>query len=94
MQRNVVKFAEEIIRMYWEGDCADLDGEAVQTLAVSYGLVEYRKPRPSEMADPEWWGHEFSMGPDDVGVGEFSREFCAMMKEHKTDEICLAPVLE
>ena len=92
MERSVVKFAEEIIRMYWESYGSDLDGEAVRSMAVSYGLITFRKPTQGELSDPEWWGHELSIGPDSAGVGVFTREFCRAMKEYKTDEICLGAV--
>lgn len=77
---DTVKLASELAEMLWEAEGCDLDNIAVQELLVACGVVHYRKPKPSELADLEWWGHEFDIGPDDHGVGEFTPEMKELRK--------------
>jgi hypothetical protein len=71
---DLAGFAREIAEMLWEGECCDLDAASVQDLLVAHGIVHYRKPTAAELSDPEWWGHQFDIGPNDDGVGEFTPE--------------------
>lgn len=77
---DTVKLASELAEMLWEAEGFDLDNIAVQELLVACGIVHYRKPKASELADPEWWGHELDIGPDDNGVGEFTPEMKELRK--------------
>ena len=42
--------------------------------------VVYRKPTPAELADCEWWGHEYGIDADTAGVIDRSQEFKAAIK--------------
>ena len=74
---DLVKFASEMAHMLWDAEGGDLDNESIQSLLVSCGVVQFRKPTQAELDDPEWWGHEWDIGPEDEGVGEFAPEMKA-----------------
>lgn len=73
-----IGFAKAIAEMFWEGEVGDLEGGAVQELLVSFGIIQFRKPTAEELSGPEWWGHEYDIGPDTEGVGEFTPSFKAL----------------
>jgi len=77
---DLVKFATEMADLFFESEGFDIDAEAVQGLLVGNGIVHFRKPTAEELADPEWWGHEHDIKPDDDGVGDLTPEMAAMVK--------------
>ena len=84
---DLVALASELTQMLWDAEGCDLDSEAIQSLLVSCGVIRYRKPTPAELSDPEWWGHEWSIGPDDnESVGEFTCEMKELRKVAKATE--------
>lgn len=50
-------------------------------IAAQHGLVLDRKPTPAELADPQWWGHDYGITADDETVTERTPEFMAMLPE-------------
>ena len=74
MSADPVSFAKAVLDLMWE-QVDELDYEAIEDLAQRYGLIIWRRPTPSELSDPEWWGHEYGIGSEDDGVGEFTPSF-------------------
>lgn len=64
------EFIRAIVKHWWSHDCLDIDGCDFQEIAEEHGVVIRRKPTKEEFADPDWFGHEFDIGPDDPGVYE------------------------
>lgn len=83
---DLVKLASELAQMLWDAEGGDIDNESVQGLLVSCGVVRYRKPTEAELKDPEWWGHEWEIGPDDEGVGEYTHDMKELRKAAKAAE--------
>jgi hypothetical protein len=77
---DLVRFAGEMADLLWDDPGLDVDVEAVESLLVSCGVIQYRKPTPNELADAEWWGHEYGIGADDEKVGEFTPAMKEMRK--------------
>ncbi len=82
-QPDLVKFASEMAQMLWDAEGGDLDNEGVQGLLVSCGVILYRKPTEAELNDREWWGHEWDIGADDEGVGEYTHDMKELRKTAK-----------
>lgn len=78
-----ILFASEVIESQWDDCGPSEDGQMILEHAESVGLIRWRKPNPAELADEEWWGHEFEIGPETEGVGELSPEFRTLVKEAK-----------
>lgn len=78
MLAKIVLFAADVIESQWDDCGPSEDGQMILEHAESVGLIVWRKPTPSELADREWWGHEFDIGPDTSGVGELSPSFRKM----------------
>lgn len=86
-QLDLVRFAKTILDDACDADACDLDPCDVQEIAKDCGLIVYRKPTPAELADEEWWGHEYGIGPDNAGVLERTPEFIAACKAAKTETV-------
>lgn len=84
MQAKLIEFAKEILDAACEVDASDLDIMWVQELAESCGLIVTRKPTDAELADNEWWGHEYCIGKDTSGVIDRTEEFKAAIKAAKS----------
>lgn len=77
--RKVVQFARGTIESCWEDGGHTEEQQAILDHAKAMGLMHWRKPTASELADDEWWGHEFDIGPNDEAVGELTPEFIALI---------------
>ena len=80
MDAKLVEFAKEILDAACEIDASDLDIQFVQDLGMSLGLVVARKPTDAELADHDWWGHEYGIDKDTEGVIDRTPEFIAAIK--------------
>jgi hypothetical protein len=69
---DLTRFASEMAQALWDAEGGDLDNEGVQSILVACGVIRYRKPTQAELDDTDWWGHEWDIGPDDEGVGEYT----------------------
>lgn len=74
MSADPVSFSKAVLDLMWES-ADDIDNESIEALAVEHGLILWRKPTPAELSDDDWWGHEYSIGAMDEGVGEFTPSF-------------------
>jgi hypothetical protein len=83
MDADPIGFAKAIAEMFWEGECGEIDGGTAQELLEKFGIIHFRKPTAEELSGPEWWGHEYDIGPDTVGVGEFTPSFKDMRKAQR-----------
>lgn len=72
---DLAEFAKMIVDSACEEGGSDLDAAWVQELAVSCGLIVMRKPTPAELADDEWFGHEYGIDADTEGVIERTPAF-------------------
>lgn len=75
---KVVLFAVDVIESQWQEDGPSEEGQMILDAAEAIGFIHWRKPTAAELADDEWWGHEFEIGPDNAGVGELSPRFRAL----------------
>lgn len=78
---KVVLFAAVAIENQWDDGGPSEDGQLILDGAEVAGLIHFRKPTSAELADDEWWGHEFEIDADTNGVGELTPEFSALKKE-------------
>lgn len=79
---DLLGFANAMHETWCELEGCDLDSGSLQELLQEYGLLEFRAPKPSEVADPEWWGQEFydEKNPTHEFVGVKPAPFIAMLK--------------
>ena len=79
---DLLGFAKAMHETWCELEGCDLDSGSLQEILEQYGLLEFRAPKPSEVADLEWWGHEFydESRPDHSFVGVKPAPFIAMLK--------------
>jgi len=84
---DLAGFARAIIDAAVEEGGMDLDVLFVQELAESCGLIYTRTPTANELADPEWWGHEYGICADTLGVLEDTPEFRAACKAAKSEPV-------
>ena len=82
---DLLGFANAMAEEWAESGGMDLDGGALQDMLVSFGLLKFRAAKPSEVADLEWWGHEFydDNSPGKEFVGEKTPGLIAMLKARK-----------
>ncbi len=80
---KVVLFAADVIEAQWDECGPSEEGQCILDAAEALGFIHWRKPKPSEIADEEWWGHEYDIGPDTAGVGELSPDFRELKKAAK-----------
>lgn len=85
MEKAALLFAKDMIEWAWQDGPSTEEAQIILDLATAKGLVHWRVPKPSELADLEWWGHEFQLGPDDKQVGEFTPEFRAALSKAKAE---------
>lgn len=78
---KIVLFASDLIDGVFE-DVSE-EGQEILDHAESCGLIGWRKPKASELADEEWWGHEYEIGADDAGVGHKTDAFIGKIKTAK-----------
>mgnify|MGYP003493500612 FL=1 len=82
-------FATEMADTLFSLEGCDLDNFELQAILENHGIISFRTPKPSEIADEEWWGHEFyrAEAPDVKFVGELSAAFKALRKSvDRSDE--------
>lgn len=79
-QADPTGFANAIATMIFEDACCDLDALEVAELLQAHGIIKYRKPTGKDLADPEWWGHDWDMKANDDGVGELTPSFKVLTK--------------
>jgi hypothetical protein len=84
---DLVGFARAIVDAATEEGGMDLEPQWVQETAEHFGLIYTRKPTERELADPEWWGHEYDMTADTLGVIVETPEFIAACKAAKTETV-------
>lgn len=84
---DLVGFARAIVDVAVEEGGMDLDVQFVQQLAEDCGLIFTRKPTPNELADPEWWGHEYGITAYTLGVIQDTAEFRAACKAAKSETV-------
>ncbi len=70
-------FAKQLIDWVWDDGPSSEEGQTILDMATTKGLIHWRKPTAAELADDEWFGHEFQIGPDDAEVGEYTPAFRA-----------------
>lgn len=80
---DLVAFASDIADLLFDADGCDIDLDAIRGALEQHGIVAYRAPTENELADEEWWGHEYSIGDNDKAVGELTPEFKALRKARK-----------
>ena len=85
---DLLGFANAMHETWCELDGCDLDICVLQELLQQFGLLEFRAPKPSEVADLEWWGHEFydEKRPDHPFVGVKPAPFVALLKARTQGE--------
>lgn len=81
---KVILFAVDVIEAQWDDCGPSEEGQMILDEAEALGFIHWRKPTPSELADGEWWGHEFDIGPETAGVGELSPDFRELKKAAKS----------
>ena len=75
MRTAALLFAKDMIDWAWQDGPSTDEAQTILDMATAKGLIHWRVPKASELADREWWGHEFQLGPDDKQVGEYTPEF-------------------
>ncbi len=79
IEKAAVLFAKELVDWVWDDGPSTEEGQIVLDAATRKGIILWRVPKPSELADLEWWGHEFQIGAEDKQVGEYTPEFRAAL---------------
>jgi hypothetical protein len=80
-QTAAILFAKELIDWVWDDGPSTEESQAVLDMATAKGLIQWRKPTAAELADDEWWGHGYDIGPNDSEVGEYTPAFRAAISE-------------
>lgn len=79
MTINTRAFAEAVIDILFDMSSDPEETiEAIELAAEEHGLIISRKPTPSEIGDPDWWGHAEGIGPDDETIMDRTPEFAAL----------------
>lgn len=80
---DLLGFAKAMFETWCELEGCDLDNCSLEELLREYGLLKFRAPKQSELADLEWWGHEFydERNPDREFVGIKTPEFVELLRK-------------